>query len=78
MGGCIRYRDETCSRETILLTRGKLLIKYIVLNPVLTTSYVSVVKIFCFMLPIRSRPAHRIDNDIYNHNAAASGTSEGG
>ena len=45
---------------------------------VLTTSYVSVVKIFCFMLPIRSRPAHRIDNDIYHHNAAASGTSEAG
>ena len=45
---------------------------------VLTTSYVSVVKIVCFMLPIRSRPAHRIDNDIYNHNAAASGTREVG
>ena len=45
---------------------------------VLTTSYVSVVKMFCFMLPIRSRLAHRIDNDIYNHNAAASGTREVG
>ena len=44
---------------------------------VLTTSYVSVVKIF-FVFPIMSRPANRIDNDIYNHNAAASGTSEAG
>ena len=30
------------------------------------------------ILPIRSRPAHRIDNDIYNHNAAASGNREAG
>ena len=55
MGGCIHYRDETCSRETIFIGRGKLLIKYIVHNPVLiqweeptllTTSYVSVAKFF--------------------------------